>query len=119
MCFNPASSLVYQRRQAEEQHERWLEEQEQLLADQEQAAAELRAEQEAQQEQREREYLASQAGVRSLSVLASRDRKRVTAPTAALTGATRQLPGRRNSPTQTLRIGSSRQAPSVGLNIGL
>jgi len=103
----------------ERERQRLFEEQQQALADQTQQINDLQAEQEAQQEQLERENLATQAGVRSLNVLAGFNTKESTAPTATLTGAPHQQRGRRRSSTQSLRIGSSRQAPSVGLNIGL
>jgi len=103
----------------ERERQRLFEEQQQALADQTQQVEDLRAEQEAQQEQLERERVATQAGVRSLNILASLAPRESTAPTAALTGASPQQRGRRRSPTQSLRIGSSRQGPSVGLNIGV
>jgi len=107
------------RRQAEAR-QRLFEEQQQALADQTQQINELRAEQDAQQEQLGRERLATQAGVRSLNILSSLGSEGSTAPTAALTGGPFQQRGSKRRPApQSLRIGSSRQAPSVGLNIGL
>ena len=102
--------------------------QQQAMADQERAVADLRAEEQAQLAQLDQarkaqeaqiaqDRLTTQAASQSLRVLAGRDAQS-KAPTAPITRRGTEPRVKATSATQTLRIGSSGRSSGVGVNIG-